>query len=63
LHGDGNKSRPFVGEIVVKNLLEDGYQLLADLWWGGGKDRKQTVSKSLLLIFGYRLVLREVLAR
>jgi hypothetical protein len=47
----------------VKNLLEDGDKLLADLGWGGGKDRKQTVSKSLLLIFGYGFVLREVLAR
>ena len=63
MHCDGNKSRPFVGEIVVKDLLEDGHKLLADLGWGGGKDWKQTVSKSLLLIFGYRFVLWEVLAR
>jgi hypothetical protein len=47
----------------VKNLLEDGHKLLADLGWGGGKDWKQAVSKSLLLIFGYRFVLWEVLAR
>lgn len=47
----------------MKNLLEDGHKLLADLGWGGGEDWKQTVSKSLLFIFGYRFVLWEVLAR
>jgi hypothetical protein len=54
---DVHESRPFIREIVVKDLLEDWDELLSNLRWGGCEDGKEALSKSALLIFWYRFVL------
>lgn len=39
LDSDVYKGGPFLGEVVVEDLLEDWDELLSDLGWGGCQDR------------------------
>ena len=57
LSSDVYKAWPFLGEIVVQNLLQYWDELLPNLRWGGSEDREEPFSKSALLIFRYGFVL------
>ena len=63
LYSDVYKGGPFFGKVVVKDLLEDGDELLSNLWWGGSQYGQEAFSKPLLLIIGNSFVLWGFLAR
>lgn len=52
LEGEVHKPRPSGGEVILKNALEDGDELLADQALGGGEDGQEAVSDACLFVFG-----------
>lgn len=52
LEGEVHEPRPAGREIILKDSLEDGDELLADEGLGSSKNRQEAVSHASLLIFG-----------